>query len=179
MNSKYLKSIVVLASICLILAALLGLVNMITAPEIQAQEERKVKEALSEVLSGADKYTKLDLAQYQGQLEIPDSVVEIYSADIGGYVFKLSVKGYSTGLVLMIGVGGDGAVSGAKVISSGETNGAENGYGSSFIGKTESTVGSVATVTGSTLTTTAYKNAVSTALSLAKSLDGAKEGGNG
>lgn len=165
----YVKSIAVLASICLVLAALLGLVNMLTQPVIEDAENRKVQAALAEVLPDTA-FEKLSFVDYEGTVEFPSSVLEAYSADNGGFVFKLDVKGYSTGLVLLVGVNAEGRVSGSKVISSNETNGAENGYGDNLVGKTSDTVNSVATVSGSTLTTTAYKNAVKTALDLAAAL---------
>ena len=169
---KYIKSIAVLASICLVLAGLLGLVNMITEPIIEDTENRKVQQALAEVLPNTS-FEKISFVDYEGTVEFSDSILEAYSAEIGGYVFKLSVKGYSTGLVILVGIDADGKVSGSKVISSNETNGAEKTYGENFIGKTSSAVDSVATVSQSTLTTTAYKNAVKTALDLAAKLDAA------
>lgn len=179
--TKYLKSIAVLASICLVLAALLGVVNMITGPIIRGAEERKVQEALAVVLPGTT-FTKVNPEDgaYAG-VEFPESLLETYSAANGGYVFKLDVKGYSTGLVLLIGVDAEGKVSGTQVISSNETNGAENSYGSNFVGKNLAGAGSVATVSGSTLTTTAFKGAVVTALELAsqlKSIAVTQNGGN-
>ena len=173
---KYVKSIAVLASICLVLAALLGVVNMITEPVIKAAEDRKVQQALAEVLPDAS-FEQISFVDYEGKVEFPASVIEAYSADIGGYVFKLSVKGYSTGLVILIGVDAEGKISGSKVISSNETNGAENSYGNNLVGKNSSAVDKVATVSGSTLTTTAYKNAAKTALDLAAKLDDASQKG--
>ena len=176
---KYVKSIAVLASICLVLALLLGVVNMITDPIIKGAEERKVQEALAEVLPNTT-FEKLDFDPHDS-FALPDSVLEAYSAANGGYVFKLDVKGYSTGLVLLIGVDAEGKVSDTKVISSNETNGAEKSYGSNFKGQNLAGAGAVATVSNSTLTTTAFKGAVVTALELAsqlKSIAVTQNGGN-
>jgi len=165
----YLKSIAVLASICLVLAGLLGLVNMVTQPVIEDAENRKVQEALAEVLPNTA-FKQISFVDYEGTVEFPDSVLEAYSADNGGFVFKISVKGYAAGLVLLIGVDAGGKVSGSKVISSNETNGAENSYGENVLGKTADTIDSAPIKSNSTLTTTAYKNAVKTALDLAAEL---------
>ena len=64
----------------------------------------------------------------------------------------------------MCGVNADGKVTGAECISSGETLGKEKTYGSVFNGCDSESVSSIDTVSGATLTTKAYKNAVADAL---------------
>ena len=51
------KPTIVLTSICIIVALLLGCVNIITAPEIAKQEERKAKEALYTAYNGGNSYS--------------------------------------------------------------------------------------------------------------------------
>ena len=76
----------------------------------------------------------------------------------------MNVTGYSTGMVILCGVTAEGAVSGAKCLSSSETLGYEKTYGENFPGVTLETLDSVDTVAGATRTTSGYKNAVKDAL---------------
>ncbi len=42
--------VIVLAAICIVMAFLLGLVNMVTEPAIQDNDQKKINEAMSAVL---------------------------------------------------------------------------------------------------------------------------------
>ena len=62
MNAKkepYAAMIIVLALICLVVAAILGAVNNVTAPAIAANTEATVQESLTTVLP-ADEYTDVE-----------------------------------------------------------------------------------------------------------------------
>ena len=164
MNSKYLKSIAVLSIICLTIAALLGVVNFITAPVIEQAEIEATNKALAEVRPGADSFTPLTLTDYEG---LDATITDIYSDTLGGYVVKLTTAGHQAGLVIMVGIDENGAVSGAKCLASAETYGEEKTYGDKTVGATAETIDSVATVSGVTKTTKAYRNAVKAALDAA------------
>jgi len=152
------KSFTVLVAICVVVAALMGIVNVITAPIIEKIEAQKVQDAMLVVLPTGQNFTKLDVEV------VNDSVQEIYTEANGGYVFKISATGYASGMVIMCGINADGVVTGATCIASSETLEKEKTYGQSFVGKDSDSVGSVDTVTGATLTTSAYKEAIITAL---------------
>ena len=157
---KHLKSIVSLTAICATIALLLSLTNYITAPIIQSRESDAVNQALKMVLPTGEDFEAIDLTKY----ELPETITEAFSEKNGGYVFKITTAGYSTGFVIMCGIDENGTVSGTKVISSGETLGAENSYGKNLEGKTIEDIESVETVSGATRTTLAYKNAVKDSL---------------
>jgi Na+-translocating ferredoxin:NAD+ oxidoreductase RnfG subunit len=159
------KSIVVLTAICLVLAVLLAGVNAITAPIIAEADSAAANKALSEVYPGAKDFVLIDLSQYEN---VPESVNEAYKVnDKGGYVVKLTVSGYKSGLVIMCGIDGGGAVTGVKCLSSNETLGAEKTYGEKLVSKTLSDIDTVDTEANATLTTSAYRNAVKEALGAA------------
>ncbi len=164
MNSKYLKSIAVLSIICLVIAALLGVVNFITAPVIEQAQIDATNKALAEVRPGVESFTSLSLADYEG---LDATITDAYSDALGGFVFKLTTSGHQSGLVIMVGIDENGAVSGAKCLASAETYGAEKTYGDTTVGATAETIDSVATVAGITKTTRAYRNAVKAALDAA------------
>ncbi len=165
MSFKYVKSVAVLSLICLVVAALLGVVNFITAPVIEAAEKEETNKALREVRSAANDFTAINVADYT---ELDVSITEGYSDDLGGYVFKMSTTGFNHGLVILVGIDENGTVVGAKCLASGETLGEEKTYGDATVGSTVDTIDSVATRSGATKTTLAYRNAVKAALEAAK-----------
>lgn len=158
LKSKLMPTIV-LSAICICVVAILAVVNIFTAPKIQKNQEEKTKQALLEVMPQGGSFEKIsDLSG------LPAEIVEAYIAETGGYVFKMQVKGYKTGLVIICGVDQNGSITGTKHIESSETLGAESKIAGSFIGKNLQSYNSVDTVTGATLTCNGYKQAIGAAL---------------
>lgn len=165
---KHLKTVLSLTVICAVIAVLLALTNSITAPIIKNQEDSATQGALKEVLPNGEDFKAIDISKYK----FPATVIEAYSEKNGGCVFKLETTGYSSGLVIMCGISPDGTVAGAVCIASQETNNAEKTYGDKVKGKNAENIDTVDTVSGSTLTSTAYKNAVKDALNAFKIFGG-------
>ena len=157
---NHIKTVVSLTVICAVIAVLLGITNYYTAPIIKEQEENAANSALNEVMPNGKGFEKYDISS----LTLPETVTEVYCEEGGGYVFKLTTSGYSSGLVIMCGVDKNGAVTGTSCIASSETLGAENTYGEKLVGKTNDDIDAVDTVANATRTTLAYKNAVKDAL---------------
>ncbi len=155
-----IKTVVSLTVICAVVAILLAVTNYITAPIIKQNEDAQVNKTLSVVLPSGEGFEVVDISKY----ELPKTITEVYSEKNGGYVFKMLTSGYGSDFVLMCGIDANGAVTGATCISSNETLGAEKEYGKTLVGATGETIDGVATVSGATRTTDAYKNAVSDAL---------------
>ncbi len=164
---KGLSSVLTLTLICLVIAGLLGVVNGFTAPVIEKAEAKAVQEALLVVYPNGGTFEKQALTS-----DLPSSVIEVYKASNGGYCFKLSVTGYSSGLQILCGVDGNGVITGAKCMASQETLGYEKTYGDSFVGISGALIDTVDTVSGATKTTTAYKKAMRDALTSFASLNG-------
>lgn len=156
-----IKSIIVLVTICTVLALALGAVNLLTAPMIEKQEVAATNAALREVYPQGESFTEIDLSKYDG---LPSSVTDIYEADDGGYAVKLLTTGYSSNMIILCGISSDGTVTGATCISSGETLGYEKTYGASLVGAKLDSIDSVDTVSGATKTTKAYRAAVKDAI---------------
>lgn len=165
-----IKTVVALVAICAVVAVMMAATNYITAPLIKKNEELAVNEALRQVMPEGEDFEKIDI----GALSLPETIVEAYSEKGGGYVFKLNTTGYSSGLVIMCGVGVDGKVSGAVCLASTETLGYEKTYGDVIKGVSAQSVDSVDVVSGATKTTAAYKNAVKDALLAFETLGGGK-----
>ena len=157
----------VLGCICLVVALLLSVVNMITAPIIAARQTAAADAALVEVLPGCTGAKPIELTS-----EYPAVVTKGYKAD-NGCVFQMELTGKSSGLIIMVGVSSDGKITGTKVIANQETP----SYAEKVFPGLEGTSGKYTDMTletfepqltsGATLTSRAYSEAVKAALQAA------------
>ncbi len=119
-----------LTIISLIVAALLGLVNNVTADKIAEIDAEKTRVSMSAVVAEGSEFTD--------KLEISDDVAaaaaaqggkltELYGVKTGGadngYVMKVSASGSQGTIVMMIGVDANKAITGISVVSHSETSG--------------------------------------------------------
>lgn len=172
--NEIIKPVLVLVCICLVVTALLAYINSVTSPIIAKAEQEKTEQAMSEVLADADGFEKLEIEN------LPDRVTEVYTANNGsGYVFMLTTKGYGGDMKLICGMKSDGTIEQCKTLSHAETSGlgsktAEDPYRNQYSGKSEDTLSEVDAITGATISSTAYKNAIEDAF---KAYDMVKEAG--
>ena len=157
---KYIKSVISLTVICAVVAALLAVTNYVTAPIIEKNASSAANEALVIVMPEGTDFALVDISTY----ELPATVTEVHSEASGGYVVKLTTAGYGTDMVIMCGVSAAGEITGATCLSSNETLGVEKTYGDTVVGVTADTIEGLATVSGATMTTQAYKDALKDAL---------------
>lgn len=165
---NYLKSILSLTVICMVVAGLLAGVNSITAPIIEKNQSAAANEALLVVMPNGSDFKAVNIADYT----LPSSVLEAYTEAGGGYVFKLTTSGYGPDMIIMCGVDAKGVVTGAVCLSSNETLGHEKTYGEKLKAATIDTIDSVDTISGATMTSQNYRNAVKDALNAAIILGG-------
>lgn len=158
LKNKILPTIV-LTSICIAVALILSVANMLTVPVIEQAQKDKVAESLRIVYPSGESFESVDVTD-RG---LPESITEVYAANDGGYVFKSEVKGYKSGLIIMIGVNAEGAITDTKYVESQETNGAEDKLDGAYNGKTVESLETVL-ISGSTKTSNAYKQAVTDSL---------------
>ena len=163
-----IKSIIVLVGICTVMTVLLALVNGITAPIIQENQDAAANAALLEVMPEGKNFEAVDLSAY----ELPATVTQAHKEEGGGFVIQLTTTGYGNNFVIICGVRADGTVSGAKCLSSTETLGKEKTYGENFTDKNAEQVAAVETISGATKTTQAYKDAIRDAMNAAIILSG-------
>lgn len=169
---KSIRSILVLVCICAAVSVILALTNSVTAPIIKENEQKVAQAAMLEVHPDGGSFELVDTAAYT----LPSTVNEVYRASNGGYVVKLTTKGYSTGMVIMCGVSADGRIVGSKLIASSETpaigGAAAESFAVSANGKDVSEIDTVDTVSGATMTTAAYRAALKDVLNTAIILGG-------
>ena len=117
MQKENLKPSVILVTICIVVALLLSSINLITGPIIEAAQNPAANEALLEVLPDGKNFEEITLDD-----KYPSAITAAYKAD-GGFVFRASVTGKSSGLIIMCGVSAEGKIVGTKVIADQETDG--------------------------------------------------------
>mgnify|MGYP001068955587 CR=1 FL=1 len=164
--------------LCLLFALcglVLGLTNLLTEERIAQHQGERHMGVLEEVLPYGGNYREI---RYSGG---DASVEAAYEAEGAGWVFQISPEGsYSGTLTLMVGVNGDGTVSGVAVIESGETEGlglraSESEFRGQFTGKSgqvkvKADGGEIAAISGVTVTSRAVCAAVNSALDAADGL---------
>ena len=171
---KHLKSILTLFAICAIVSIALAVCYEITAPIILERQQAAASGALLEVMPDGGEFEKVDISSYS----LPATIKEAHKASNGGYVFQVEFAGFNPGNVAMIGVSADGKVTGTKVI----TNTESSGYGADHLPALDSknhykdadvsTIDTVDTVAGCTVSTKAYRAVVKDALNAATILGG-------
>lgn len=168
--------VIVLAVICVIMAFLLGMVNKVTAPAIEANTQKTVEESLQKVLP-ADGYTDLYLDEATGASlytgDVP-GITTVYQAGDEGYVVRVvPTSGFNGAIDMMAGFNSDGTISGIAIITHGETSGlganaTKPEWQAQFKGldgevTVEKDGGQIVAITGSTITSRAVCDGINAA----------------
>ncbi len=158
---KNIKPTLVLSCICMVVALLLSAINMVTGPIIEAQRNAAANSALLEVMpEGTDFEEITDLAS----LGLPESVTNAYKETSGkGYVFRVVSTGYKSGMVIMVGINSEGKVTGSKCLETQDTFGKEPEIDNTYNGQSLADF-TPNLITGATMTSGGYRDAVSGAL---------------
>lgn len=169
--SLIIKMALLLMVICAVVSAVLGAVNMITAPVIADIAAAKTAAAYNEVLPSTGEYTPVDYS---------DANVTAVAKCAEGTVVEVSISGSQSMLALAIGVDNDGAITGVSVIDHGETPGlgaksTEAEWRAQFVGQSSGLAldkkgGEVAPLTGATITSQAIVDACQIAIDTAANL---------
>ena len=166
--SLIIKMAVLLMVICAVVSAVLGAVNMITAPVIADIAAAKTAAAYNEVLPSAAGYEAVDYT---------DANVTAVAKCAEGTVVEVSISGSQSMLALAIGVDNDGVITGVSVIDHGETPGlgaksTEAEWRAQFVGQSSGLAldkkgGEIAPLTGATITSQAIVDACQIAIDTA------------
>jgi Na+-translocating ferredoxin:NAD+ oxidoreductase RnfG subunit len=158
-----IKPVVVLSVICLVVAGLLGAVNMIASKKMKEAEMTAISESLSNIMPGAQ------LGDAYIPDGAPDTVTAVYEDKGGtGYAVLLETsKGY-TGkpIAITVGIGRDGKLLGAKITKTEETKGISdvNAFAEKLSGLSAAEIESVDLVSGVTYSSEAVRSAILDAL---------------
>lgn len=169
-QSSTLSLVLVLCIICAIVAMLLGFVNSITEQKIADILQEKTNSAMETVLS-ADSYDEISYTGDDAQ------ITAMHKAGDAGYVVSVTVVGSQGDIDLVIGVDNAGATTGVSIVDMGETPGlgdkaSDESFLEQFIGtaggiSVNKDGGSIAALTGATVTSRAVVNAVNAAVAAA------------
>ena len=193
MDPKYIiKLTVTLFVTCVIVAGLLGGVNAITKDKIAAINWEKTVAAMKAVVADPDATTFSEALEKTPEMEAAaaaycslDSIYEVQvDGAAAGYAIKIVASGSQGAIEMMVGVDGEGVVTGVSIVKHSETSGigtkvAENepnkagvGMLTQFEGKSpadgELTVGQgIDAITGATVSSKGVTAGVNAALAVA------------
>lgn len=133
-----------LTVISLVVAALLGFVNSITADKIAEIDAENTRIAMSAVApEGSEFGNKIEVTDDMVAAAATQSgkILELYPVTNGGaeagYVMKISASGSQGTIVMMVGVDANKAITGISVVSHSETS----GIGTKVVGNETNTAG--------------------------------------
>ena len=156
---RNLKPAIVLGVICLVVALLIGMLNLITAPKIEAAKKEAISKSLRVVMPNGLFSDSLPLDG------MPDTVTGVYEDENGGgHVVTLSTtKGY-TGKPILVTVGVDlnGKITGAVITSTQETKDTDKvaAFTEAFKDKDATGIEEAELVSGATYSSSAVKDAI-------------------
>jgi len=164
LKNDFILPIIVLSLICLFVSAALAVVNNLTSPVIEAAASERAAAARKVIIPQADGFELLIIN------DLPRRVTEAYRATNNtGYIFMVTVIGYGGDIHLIVGVDPAGKVIRSAVLAHNETQGLgtpifEQPHAGQYWGRDRNGIESVEAISGATITSVAYKNAVRDAL---------------
>lgn len=172
-KKENIMPVAVLCGICLVVAVLMGTINLVTEPIIKKAEEQKVYDSLRVVLDGEFEEIALPEgapATAKGLYKVTDG------GELKGHVVTVVAKGYAGEIAITVGVDADGKITKAVITKQSETHGKSgmSAYPDNFAGKGADDIDEVETFTGATISSTAIKKAITDALNTALGNAGAE-----
>ena len=189
MDPKYIIKLgVTLFVTCVVVAGLLGLVNMVTEDKIAAINWENTQTAMKAVVADPDNTEFSEALENTDAMSAAakaaggtlDSVYEVLvGGENAGYAIKVVASGSQGNIEMMVGVDAEGAVTGVSIVKNSETSGIgskvmsnENGVLDQFIGKSAAdgtlSVGkNVYVISGATVSSRGVTTGVNAALAVA------------
>ena len=159
MKNDFVKPILVLTLICLIISGALAFTNSVTEPVISKAAKEREENARNEMIPDADGF---ELVPIDG---LPPTIREVYvSINNVGYIFMISISGYGGDMRIICAIDPGGRLIASSAVEHNETKGigarvAESAFSDQFGGKDERLDG-VEAITGATISSNAYINAI-------------------
>ena len=192
-DSKFIIKVAgTLTAICLVVSALLGGVNAITADKIAAINQANTEASLNAVSEGADEFAPIALTDAMtatasaAGAKLTEAYTVKAAGEAVGYAFKVVASGSQGNIEMIVGVDADNAVTGVSIVNNKETagigskvmenNALPSGTGvlDQFIGMSGAgtlTVGkTVDAISGATVSSKGVTKGVNAALAVAEAL---------
>ena len=113
-----------LTVISLVVAALLGVVNMVTKDKIDAINAEKTNQALAAVAPEGAEFTPVELSDAAVAAAAAYGTLDsMYEMSTGGYAMKIVASGSQGSIEMIVGVDANKALTGVSVVSHSETGG--------------------------------------------------------
>lgn len=113
-----------LTVISLVVAALLGVVNMVTKDKIDAINAEKTNQALAAVAPEGAEFTPVELSDAAvAAASAYGTLDSMYEMSTGGYAMKIVASGSQGSIEMIVGVDGNKALTGVSVVNHSETGG--------------------------------------------------------
>lgn len=107
---------IILMTICLVASLVLAATHRLTAEKIKEQETAAEKAALDDVLPQATDFKERHSDKF-------DYYEGAKNSKTAGYILKITAKGYSGGISMLVGIDTSGNIQGIEVLSHQETPG--------------------------------------------------------
>lgn len=113
-----------LTVISLVVAALLGVVNMVTKDKIDAINAEKTNQALAAVAPEGAEFTPVELSDAAvAAASAYGTLNSMYEMSTGGYAMKIVASGSQGSIEMIVGVDANKALTGVSVVNHSETGG--------------------------------------------------------
>ena len=113
-----------LTIIALVVAALLGVVDMVTRDKIDAINVEKTNQALAAVAPEGAEFTPVELSDAAVSAAAAYGTLDsMYEMSTGGYAMKIVASGSQGSIEMIVGVDGNKALTGVSVVNHSETGG--------------------------------------------------------
>lgn len=113
-----------LTVISLVVAALLGVVNMVTEDKIDAINAEKTNQALAAVAPEGAEFTPVELSDAAvAAASAYGTLDSMYEMSTGGYAMKIVASGSQGSIEMIVGVDANKALTGVSVVNHSETGG--------------------------------------------------------
>ena len=171
--------------ICVVISLLLAVVNRVTEPIIETNNQKSFQSSMGQVLPEAASFTEIDAEKLKDftPTESGVKVESVYAADGGGYVVStVCSEGYGGDIEIMAGIDSELKIKQVKIMSLSETPGLGakaqntdfitqyNGLGGkiSVVKNQTSSGDEIQAISGATITSKAVTKAVNAALEAAE-----------
>lgn len=168
-----LKLGVILFLITAICVGILGAVNQVTKPIIEANQIKSEEAAMKKLITNAE--TFVDIADIQDE-NVKKVCVAKSGDEVVGYVLRMEPNGYGGAVKMLIGIDTEGNVKGISILEHSETpgfgaNATKDEFKNQFtdrkaplsVVKSNPGENEIQAITGATITSTAVTNAVNAA----------------
>lgn len=150
---------------------ILGFTNSMTEGIILERSLEEIASSLETLITDADEFEMLDDEEIISRERIKEVYAGYENGSIVGFAVKSFGQGYGGEVEVMVGIIGDGTISGVRVMSQSETPGlgdkiTEESFLENYQGKITSEDVAIDTIGGATVSSKAVNDAVEAAASL-------------